>query len=137
MVRWAMIGVVVMAVSARAAEHGFTITEDAQEIRIVGPVLEAAVRKTGYVSGVKAGSLLDVKTGARDLGFGLDIIDWIMEPGSDEAYREKLPGDLPYVFGNLWHGQRPKRSIEGPQICTKARELSPRVIEGKVSWRWR
>ena len=54
-----------------------------------------------------------------------------MEPGSDEAYRDRLPGDLAYLFNNLYHGKRPKRSIEGPQICTQARELSPRVIRGK------
>ena len=27
--------------------------------------------------------------------------------------------------------KRPKRSIEGPQICTQAKELSPEVIRGK------
>lgn len=117
--------------SAGAADHGFTITETDDEIQIVGPVLQATIRKRGYVSGVKAGSLLDVQTGARDLGYGLDIVDWIMEPGSDEAYRNQLPGDLPYVFSNAWHGKTAKRSIEGPQICTKARELKPRVVEGK------
>ena len=41
----------------------------------------------------------------------LDIVDWVMEPGSDEAYRDKLPGDLPYAFNNLVHGKIPKRSI--------------------------
>ena len=109
----------------------FKVTEDAERIRVVGSSLEACIKKKGYVSGVEAGSLLDTKTGARDLGFGLDIVDWIMEPGSDEAYREKLPSDLPYVFGNLHHGQRPKRSVEGPQICTQAKELKPTVIHGK------
>jgi hypothetical protein len=111
--------------------HAFKVTEDGDRIRIVGSSLEASIKKKGYVSGVEAASLLDTKTGARDLGFGLDIVDWIMEPGSDEAYRDKLPGDLPYVFNNLHHGKRAKRSIEGPQICTKAKELKPTVIEGK------
>jgi hypothetical protein len=60
-----------------------------------------------------------------------DIVDWIMEPGSDEAYRDQLQGDLAYLFNNSYHGRTAKRSIEGPQICTKARELSPRVIQGK------
>lgn len=121
-----------------ASSHGvaqpaaaFTVTEDADRIRVTGPVLEAAIRKTGYVSGVEANSLRDVKTGARDLGFGLDIVDWLMEPGSDEAYRDRLPGDLPYLFNNAYHGKRPKRSIEGPQICTKAKKLTPSVIRGK------
>jgi hypothetical protein len=114
-----------------APDAPFAVTEDADRIRIVGDMLEASIKKKGYVSGVEAGSLLDKKTGARDLGFGLDIVDWIMEPGSDEAYRDKLPGDLPYTFNNLYHGKRPKRSIEGPQICTQAKELKPRVIKGK------
>jgi len=92
--------------------------------------LEAAVRKKGYVSGVAAQSFLDKKTGFRDAGFGLDIVDWIMEPGTDEAYRSQLNRELVYPFGNLYHGNRPKRSIEGPQICTQARQLKPEVIRG-------
>ena len=54
-----------------------------------------------------------------------------MEPGSDEAYRDQLKGDLVYLFNNSYHGKTAKRSIEGPQICTRARELSPRVVQGK------
>jgi len=108
----------------------FKVTEDDERISIKGASLEAAIRKKGYVSGVEARSLLDTKTGFRDLGFGLDIVDWLMEPGSDEAYRDKLPGDLPYLFGNAYHGKRPKRCIEGPQICTKAKELKPIAILG-------
>ena len=108
----------------------FTVTEDGDRIHIAGNVLEASIKKKGYVSGVEAASLVDRKTGAHDLGFGLDIVDWIMEPGSDEAYRDKLMGDLPYVFNNLHHGKRAKRSIEGPQICTQAKQLKPTVIRG-------
>ncbi len=118
------------AASLRAADHGFTIEQSDDLITLKGETLDAAIRKKGYVSGVAAGSLLDKKTGFHDLGYGLDIVDWIMEPGSDEAYRSQLPGDLAYQFGNAWHGRTPKRSIEGPQICTKARELHPRIIEG-------
>lgn len=127
----------------KSASHGFTITETTDEIQLNGGALDAAIRKRGYVSGVRAGSLLDKKTGVRDLGFGLDIVDWIMEPGSDEAYRSQLPADLPYQTGNLYHGRGQKRSIEGPQICTQAKELAPRVIEGRdfvaieQSWRYR
>jgi len=127
----------------KPASHGFIITEMADEIQLSGATLDAAIRKKGYVSGIRAGSLLDKKTGARDLGFGLDIADWIMEPGSDEAYRSQLPADLPYKTGNLYHGRGQKRSIEGPQICTQAKELAPRIIEGRdfvaveQSWRFR
>ncbi len=123
---WA--GLAVAASPAPAADY--QVTENDQEIKIVTPQLEAAIRKQGYVSGVAARSLLDKKTGFRDAGFGLDIVDWIMEPGSDEAYREQLEPELVYQAHNLWHGKRLKRSIEGPQICTQAKKLTPEVIRG-------
>ncbi len=113
------------------ASPAFDVGEDADQISIRGAALEASIRKRGYVSGVAAGSLLDRKTGFRDAGFGLDIVDWIMEPGSDESYRDQLDRELRYETGNLYHGNIPKRSIEGPQICTRARELSPRVTRGR------
>lgn len=115
--------------AAQAADY--QVTESDTEVRIVTPQLEAAIRKQGYVSGVAAQSLLDKQTGFRDIGFGLDIADWIMEPGSDEAYRDQLDPELLYQFNNPWHGQRAKRSIEGPQICTQARQLTPEVIRGE------
>ncbi|OWK34467.1 hypothetical protein [Fimbriiglobus ruber] len=118
------------AALASAQTPGFKVTEDADRIRVTGAALDFTVRKTGYVSGIEAGSLHDIKTGFHDRGFGLDIVDWVMEPGSDEAYRDRLPGDLPYLFDNLYHGKRPKRCIEGPQICTKAKVLTPKVIAG-------
>src|SRR5262245_33384311 len=112
-------------------ESPFRVTEDAERIRIVSPTLEASVRKKGYVSGVEAQSLFDVKTGFRELGFGLDIVDWLLEPGSDEAYHDGLDKELRYDFNNAYHGKRAKRSIEGPQICTKAGRPSPRLVEGR------
>ncbi len=126
-----MILAILAPLSAPAWAAPVEVTEDARRIRVVGPALDASIRKEGYVSGVEGGSLLDKETGSRDLGFGLDIVDWLMEPGSDEAYREKLPGDLPYLFNNLVHGRRPKRSIEGPQVCTRAGKLAPRIIKGR------
>ena len=106
------------------------VREDDEQIQIETPHLKVAIRKKGYVSGVAAGSFLDKKSGFRDIGFGLDIADWIMEPGSDEKYRDQLSEDLVYRFGNEYHGARPKRCIEGPQICTKAGELDTRIIRG-------
>jgi hypothetical protein len=116
--------------SLPAASEPFWVEESDERITLRGEVLEAAIPKKGYVSGIGAGSFLDRKTGARDLGFGLHVQDWIMEPGSDEAYRDQLVGDLPYDFNNLIHGKRAKRSIEGPQVCTQAKELRPQVIRG-------
>src|SRR2546425_9047972 len=115
---------------AAEAEGEFSTTETEDQITIRTSALEAIVRKRGYVTGVFGGAFLDKMTGFRDAGFGLDIVDWIMEPSSDEAYRDQLPGDLAYQFNNLWHGKTPKRSIEGPQICTQAKQVSPDIIRG-------
>jgi hypothetical protein len=114
-----------------AAPPGYTVTENEQQIQIETPQLSAAVCKRGYTSGVARQSFVDKKTGFRDAGFGLDIVDWLMEPGSDEAYRDKLPKELLYHTGDLYHGKIVKRSIEGPQICTQARQLHPEVIRGR------
>lgn len=116
---------------ARADVQEIVVHENDDQIQIETPELAAVVRKRGYVSGVAGGSFVDKKTQFRDVGFGLDIVDWIMEPGSDEAYRNQLPAEMVYRFGNAYHGNTPKRSIEGPQICTQAKQVSPRVIRGQ------
>jgi hypothetical protein len=110
------------------------VSEDAQFIRIETPELKASICKKGYVSGVASQSFLDKKTGFRDPGFGLDIVDWIMEPGSDAAYRDRLDPELVYrTEGDFhrYHGSRLKRSLEGPQICTRAGQLQPSIVRGK------
>ena len=112
------------------AQGEFEVTDSPDQIKITSSTLEAGIRKKSYVTGVYGGTFVDKKTGFHDAGFGLDIVDWIMEPGSDEDYRDQLAGDLPYKFGNAYHGNTPKRSIEGPQICTRAGELSPVVVKG-------
>lgn len=116
------------AFAAMAADY--QVSEDDQQVRIVTPQLEAAIRKKGYVSGVAAGSLVDKKTGFHDAGFGLDIVDFILEPGKGPE-PEDLDKNLKYSFNNLVHGKRRKQFIEGPQICTQARELHPTVIRGR------
>lgn len=82
----------------------------------------AKINSKGYVSGVAAGSLLDKKTGARDLGFGLHIMDFLLAPGwrDDDYTRDKK-----------LHGDLPKHYIEGPQICTQAKELKLEILKGK------
>jgi hypothetical protein len=123
----------VMAVFAfaGAAPADDRVSETGEVIKITLPDLEATIRKQGYVTGVAAQTFLDRKTGFRDAGYGLDIVDWIMEPGSDEAYRDQLDKELVYKFNNEYHGKIPKRSIEGPQICTQAKQLDPQTIAGK------
>src|ERR1700688_1623881 len=73
------------------------VVEDETGIKMATPHLEPVIRKkssrgltTYAVSGVAATSFLDKKTGFREQGFGLDIVDWLMESGSDEDYRDKL-----------------------------------------------
>jgi hypothetical protein len=134
----------VTCVALAAASRGeIRVEEGEQRITIVTPRLEAAINKNGYVSGVAGGSLVDKQSGFHDAGFGLDIVDWIMESGSDEAYRDQLPREMIYQFGNAYHGKTPKRSIEGPQICTQAKEVTPKVIRGKdfvairTAWNYR
>src|SRR5712691_2993847 len=112
----AVAGVFLLHACSSGQTGGFQLREDAEKIAISGTALEAVVQKRGYVSGVKGGSLLDRKTGFRDAGFGLDIVDWLMEPGTDAGYRYRLDPELRYEFNNLVHGRIPKRSVEGPQI---------------------
>jgi hypothetical protein len=107
-----------------AAEPKKTIrvkqTDDFVEIET--DALQARIRKKGYVSGVAAGTLLDKKSGARDPGFGIHIMDFLLAPGwKDDGY----------VRDAKLHGNLPKHYVEGPQICTQAKELKPEVIEGK------
>lgn len=107
-----------------------SVRDSKERVEIETPQLKAAIRKTGYVTGIERQSFIDKATGFRDAGFGLDIVDWLMEPGSDDEYRDELPEEMVYRYGNAYHGDRPKRSIEGPQICTQAKRLDPKVIRG-------
>jgi hypothetical protein len=140
MKRLACFLLMVPALLVRAQQH---VTENDQQISISTSALEGKVNKKGYVTGISAGSFLDKKSGFRDPGFGLDIVDWIMEDGSDLAYRDQLPKEMIYQFDNAYHGKTPKRSLEGPQICTQAKELSPKAITGKdfvaikTNWNYR
>jgi hypothetical protein len=109
-------------------------------VRIETPHYRAAVATEGYVSGVQSGSFVDKANGARELGFGLSIVDFLLEPA---------PADAPvpqgqYEFGkdNRVHGNIPKRYVEGPQICTQARRLPAEVSKGRgftavrLRYRW-
>lgn len=113
--------------------------EDA--IHIDNGAITATVRKHGYVSGVAGGTFVDRKTGARDLGFGLCVVDFLLEP-LPEGSRPQ-PGQ--YQFGGDYrgvHGDIPKRYVEGPQICTQAKRLDWAVFRGnnavalRTRFRW-
>jgi len=123
-------GIIATFLIARPAAAEITVIETDDEVRIDTSALSATIRKKGYVSGVSRQTFVDKKTGAKDLGYGLDIADWIMEPGADDAYRDRLDPELIYRYGNEYHGSTPKRAIEGPQICTQAKELTPSIVRG-------
>jgi hypothetical protein len=123
---WLAVAVLGVAVPSRAPAGAdprpeVRVEETDEFIQVDTDALQARVRKKGYVSGLAAGSFLDKKTGARDLGFGLHIMDFLLAPGwRDDGY-----GRDAKVHGNL-----PKHYVEGPQICTQAKQLSPEVIRG-------
>jgi hypothetical protein len=108
--------------SAAEPDKKIRVQQTDEYVQIDTDLVQARVRKQGYVSGIAQGSLLDKKTGAREAGFGVHIMDFLMAPGwKDDGYSRD-----PKVHGNL-----PKHYIEGPQICTQAKKLDPEVIEGK------
>jgi hypothetical protein len=104
-----------------AEPGGIRVRETDDLVQIDTDALQAQVRKKGYVSGIAAGSLLDKKTGARDVGFGLHIMDFLLAPGwRDDGYSRD-----PRV-----HGRLAKHYVEGPQICTQAKKLDAEVLRG-------
>lgn len=114
---------VAFPIASRAAANAtIDATEDDRQIHVKTDAIEAVIQKKGYVSGIAGGTFLDRKTGARDLGFGLHIMDFLLAPGwRDDGYERN-----PKLHGNL-----PKHYVEGPQICTQARELHPQIIRGE------
>lgn len=121
--RWFLLALalIIPLQSLRAQAPAIQVQETADEITIDTEALQAKIRKKGYVSGIAAGSLLDKKTGSRDAGFGLHIMDFLLGPGwkDDEYQREPK-----------YHGNLPKHYVEGPQICTQAKQLTPEIIKG-------
>lgn len=91
---------------------------DDSKISIETDCLKGQINIEGYVSGVAGQTLVDKKTDARDLGFGLSIVDFLLEPGED-----KQDEKYPYHWGDKLHGNIPKRYVELPQICTQAQKL--------------
>src|SRR5688572_22644084 len=76
------------------------VTEDDRAIKIDTDKLEAVIPKKDpkqWMTGIEKGSFLDKATGFREAGDGLMVIDWLMEPGSDEAYSDQ-------VFAKDGHG---------------------------------
>jgi len=122
-IRFAVLGLLAFVPALMAAEPAkIQVSQTDDFVEIETDAIKAQVRKRGYVSGIAQGTFLDKKTGAKDLGFGLHIMDFLLAPG----WRE---GDA-YGKG-VHHGDIPKHYVEGPQICTQAKKLTPEIVEGK------
>ncbi|OAI40270.1 hypothetical protein AYO40_04950 [Planctomycetaceae bacterium SCGC AG-212-D15] len=119
---WLSLAALLVLAPLSAGAEAPTVKDMDESLRIDTDALSAVVKKKGYVSGVSAGTLIDKKTRAHDLGFGLHIMDFLLAPGWRE---DEYPRDAKH------HGNLPKHYIEGPQICTQAKELKPEVIKGK------
>jgi len=104
-----------------------TIVQEEKVLRIETNCYRAAVQTEGYVSGVGAGCFFDKRTGSTDLSFGLCIIDFLLEPGSDD---HMVSSEHHYHWGDMVHGDLPKRYVELPQICTQAKNLPYNIVEG-------
>lgn len=110
------------AALAHAQDSGIKAEDRGDFIQIETGTLQAKIRKKGYVSGIAQGSLIDRKTGAHDLGFGLHIMDFLLGPGWKEDGYPRVA---------KYHGDLPKHYIEGPQICTQAKLVAPTIIRAK------
>src|SRR5215212_3573098 len=128
---------IILPALAGQAETPIKVEQTDTYVQIETDAIQARINKKGYVSGIAAGTFLDKKTGARDIGFGLHIMDFLMAPGwRDDGYSRdpkihghaKKKGASP---GEPGFFDLSKHYIEGPQICTQAKELKPEVIEGK------
>jgi hypothetical protein len=102
---------------------------DGSTIHIETDAIKADIRTEGYTSGVAAGTFVDKKTGARDVGFGLSIVDFLLEPADPDRPTEAGQYEYRGKFAGV-HGDIPKRYVEGPQICTQAKKLPFEVVEG-------
>ncbi|MBI4025002.1 MAG: hypothetical protein HY360_08470 [Verrucomicrobia bacterium] len=73
------------------------VIEDDRAIKIETDKLEAIIPKKKdptkswqfHMTGIEKGSFLDKTTGFREVGDGLMVIDYLMEPGSDAAYGDQ------------------------------------------------
>ncbi len=128
------------------------VTEDERAIKIETDKLEAVIPKNKpkqWMTGIEKHSFVDKATGARELGDGLMVIDWLMEAGSDDAWKDQLVEreDKGGLGRYLWHenetdpgrkahalnahgSTRRKRAVEGPQLCPYMKPVKPTVIQG-------
>lgn len=127
------------------------VKEDDRAIAIETDKLQAVIPKKNpkqWMTGIEKHSFVDKSTGFHEVGDGLMVIDWLMEAGSDEAWKDQLHATEAKGLGRyLWHenetdpGRKAhalnahgsthrKRAVEGPQLCPWMKPVKPEVIRG-------
>lgn len=127
------------------------VIEDERAITIDTDQLQAVIPKRNpkqWMTGIEKGTFLDKRTGFREAGDGLMVIDWLMEAGSDAEWGEQAlktqgegvdrylwfenetdPARREYAI--LCHGKsHRKRCVEGPQLCHRMKPVQPEIIRG-------
>src|SRR5436853_5590060 len=103
---WFITAVAAAPTLAQPAEW-VRIIEDDRAIKIETDKLEAVIPKKNpkqWMTGIEKGSFLDKTTGCREIGDGLMVVDWLMEPGSDETWSDDIFGkDGHGVSRYTWH----------------------------------
>lgn len=147
--------VVLIGVANVSAQQKFdtwgAVTEDERAIKIETTELEAVIPKRNpkhWMTGIEKGSFLDKKTGFREIGDGLMVVDWLMEAGSDAEWADQVfapdgngvgryswyeneTDPQQRVYRLLSHGSsHRKRSVEGPQLCHRMKPIEPRIVRG-------
>jgi hypothetical protein len=137
--------------SPQGGDDWANVVEDDRAITIETDLIEAVIPKNSpkqWMTGIEKGTFLDKTTGFREVGDGLMVIDWLMEPGSDDDWAEEvIAPDGNGVGRYLWyetqsdpamreyaimaHGSsHRKRMVEGPQLCHRMKPVEPEVIRG-------
>ena len=137
--------------STEAADDWARVIEDERAIRIETDALEAVIPKKDpkhWMTGIEKGSFVDKKTGFREIGDGLMVVDWLMEAGSDAAWADEVIAPDGHGVGRyVWyeneteparrdyalmaHGSsHRKRMVEGPQLCHRMKAVRPEVLRG-------
>jgi hypothetical protein len=148
------LGLICAGAGSAAADEAdwLRVTEDDRAITIETDRLEAVIPKKNpkhWMTGIEKGSFRDKATGFREAGDGLMVVDWLMEPGSDDAWAEQVIAPDGHGVGRYtWyenetdparreyalmaHGSsHRKRMVEGPQLCHRMKPVQPEVIRGK------
>lgn len=133
------------------AQTWAAVSDDGRAITVDTDLLQAVIPKNNpvrWMTGIEKQGFLDKTTGYREIGDGLMVIDWLMEPGSDEDYADEVFAPDGHGVGRYtWyenhtdpaqieharnaHGSsHRKRMVEGPQLCHRLHPVEPTVIEG-------